>query len=148
VVEANAFLSVSVFLDRIEHLRPLRVMAMFLFGAAAARLHLAERNSGHVRLLVAVALVGLVAGTALAMTEVRMGEESLVNILGRVGAPPLLTMGYGAVLLLWWRGSGWLTAAVRSSLAPTGRMALTDEAQAAKVAPNINNDMKNENTIL
>lgn len=130
VVEANAYLSVSVFLDRIENLRPLRVMAMFLFGAAAARLHLAERNAGHVRLLVVVALAGLVAGTALAVAEVRLGEGSLarelVNLLGEVGAPPLLAMGYGAILLLWWRGSGRLTGAVRSALAPTGRMALTN----------------------
>ncbi len=130
VVEANAYLSVSVFLDRIEHLRPLRVMAMFLFGAAAARLHLAERNSGHVRLLIVVALVGLVVGTALAMAEVKLGEESLahrvVSLLGGVGAPPLLAMGYGAVLLLWWRGRGRLTGAVRSALAPTDRMALTN----------------------
>ena len=126
VVEANAYLSVSVFMDRIENLRPLRVMAMFLFGAAAARLHLAERNSGHVRLLIVVALVGLVVGIALAMAEVRLGEESLVNLLGRVGAPPMLAMGYGAVLLLWWRGRGRLTGAVRSALAPTGRMALTN----------------------
>ena len=126
VVEANAYLSVSVFMDRIENLRPLRVMAMFLFGAAAARLHLAERNSGHVRLLIVVALVGLVVGIALAMAEVRLGEESLINLLGRVGAPPMLAMGYGAILLLWWRGRGWLTGAVRSALAPTGRMALTN----------------------
>ena len=126
VMEANAYLSVSVFLDRIEHLRPLRVMAMFLFGAAAARLHLAERNSGHVRLLVVVALAGLVVGTALAMAEIKLDEESLVNLLGRVGAPPMLAMGYGAVLLLWWRGRGRLTGAVRSALAPTGRMALTN----------------------
>jgi len=105
-------------------------MAMFLFGAAAARLHLAERNSGHVRLLIVVALVGLVVGTALAMAEVKLGEESLahrvVSLLGGVGAPPLLAMGYGAVLLLWWRGRGRLTGAVRSALAPTGRMALTN----------------------
>lgn len=126
VVEANAYLSVSVFLDRIENLRPLRVMAMFLFGAAAARLHLAERNSGHVRLLVAVALAGLVVGITLAIAEVKLGEGSLVSLLGRVGAPPMLAMGYGAILLLWWRGRGRLTGAVRSALAPTGRMALTN----------------------
>jgi len=130
VVEANAYLSVSVFLDRIEHLRPLRVMAMFLFGAAAARLHLAERDSGHIRLLVAVALTGLVAGTALAMAEVKLAEETLVreliNLFGEVGAPPMLAMGYGALLLLWWRGRGVLTGAVRSALAPAGRMALSN----------------------
>lgn len=130
VVEANAYLSVSVFLDRIEHLRPLRVMAMFLFGAAAARLHLAERDSGHVRLLLAVALIGLVAGAALAVVEVGLTEESqaseLLTLVSEVGAPPLLAMGYGAILLLWWRGRGRLTGAVRSALAPTGRMALTN----------------------
>lgn len=130
VVEANAYLSVSVFLDRIEHLRPLRVMAMFLFGAAAARLHLAERDSGHKRLLVVVALFGLVVGTVLAMVEVRLTGDSqtseLLALVGEVGAPPLLAMGYGAILLLWWRGRGRLTGAVRSALAPTGRMALTN----------------------
>ncbi|MEP3165984.1 MAG: DUF418 domain-containing protein, partial [Marinobacter sp.] len=102
VVEANAYLSVSVFLDRIEHLRPLRVMAMFLFGAAAARLHLAEPDSGHGRLLIVVALAGLVGGITLAIAEVKLAEESLVSLVGRVGSPPMLAMGYGAVLLLWW----------------------------------------------
>ncbi|MEP1215830.1 MAG: DUF418 domain-containing protein [Marinobacter sp.] len=126
VVEANAYLSVSVFLDRIEHLRPLRVMAMFLFGAAAARLHLAEPDSGHGRLLIVVALAGLVGGITLAIAEVKLAEESLVSLVGRVGSPPMLAMGYGAVLLLWWRGRGVLTGAVRSALAPTGRMALTN----------------------
>lgn len=126
VIEANAYLSVSVFLDRIEHLRPVRVMAMFLFGAAAARLHLAERNSGHVRLLLVAALAGLVVGITLAIAEVKLDEGSFVNLLGRVGAPPMLAIGYGAILLLWWRGRGRVTGAVRSALAPTGRMALTN----------------------
>lgn len=130
VVRANGYLSVSVFLDRIENLRPLRVMAMFLLGAAAARLHLAERNSGHVGLLVAAALAGLVIGGALAVAEVRLAGEGLQQRLlvqlGEVGAPPLLAMGYGAVLLLWWRGNGLLTHWVRSAFAPTGRMALTN----------------------
>lgn len=130
VVEANAYLSVSVFLDRIEHLRPLRVLAMFLFGAVAARLHLAERDSGHLRLLGTLALTGLVVGTALAVTEVRLEAESpareAINLLGSVFSPPLLAMGYGATLLLWWRGRGQITHGVRSALAPTGRMALTN----------------------
>lgn len=130
VVRANGYLSVSVFLDRIENLRPLRVMAMFLLGAAAARLRLAERNSGHVGLLVTVAVAGLVTGVALAVAEVRLAGESLQQRLlvqlGEVGAPPLLAMGYGAILLLWWRGNGLLTNWVRSAFAPTGRMALTN----------------------
>lgn len=130
VVEANIYLSVSVFLDRIENLRPLRVMAMFLLGAAAARLHLAERNTGHVRLLAAVALSSLALGIALAMVEVKNGGETVLEqvtvLLGEVAAPPLLAMGYGAVLLLWWRGRGLLTQWVRSAFAPAGRMALTN----------------------
>lgn len=130
VVEANAYLSVSVFLDRNENLRPLRVMAMFLLGAAAARLQLAESRTGHIRLLVTVALVGLVGGVALAIGEVRLEADSqttrLVTMLGEVASPPLLALGYGALLLLWWRGNGLVTRGVRTAFAPVGRMALTN----------------------
>lgn len=130
VVEANAYLSVSVLLDRLEGLRPLRVLAMFLLGAAAAQLHLAERDSGHIKLLLTVALVGLGLGTALAIAEVNLQPETLIEqfavLTGEVASAPLLALGYGALLLFWWRGNGLVTRGVRSALAPVGRMALTN----------------------
>ncbi|WP_372958185.1 DUF418 domain-containing protein [Marinobacter sp.] len=130
VVNANIRLSVSVFLDRIENLRPLRVLAMFLLGAAAARLRLAERGSGHIGLLVAAALVGLVIGTGLAWVEVSVDAETarqeMLALSAEVAAPPLVAIGYGALLLLWWRGDGLLARSVRSAFAPAGRMAMTN----------------------
>lgn len=130
VLEANLWLSVSVFLDRIENLRPLRVLAMFLLGAAAARLRLAESGTGHLRLLLVVALAGLGAGLALALGAANLQGETptvrLVAVLGEVASPPLLALGYGATLLIWWRGNGILTRGVRTALAPVGRMALTN----------------------
>ncbi|MDO6822970.1 DUF418 domain-containing protein [Marinobacter sp. 1_MG-2023] len=130
VVEANAYLSVSVLMDRLEGLRPLRVLAMFLLGAAAARLHLAESNTGHIKLLAIVAIFGLGAGVALAIGEVSPQAETaagrLITIMGNVASPPLLAMGYGAVLLWWWRGNGLLTRGVRAMFAPVGRMAMTN----------------------
>ncbi|WP_166254725.1 DUF418 domain-containing protein [Marinobacter salicampi] len=130
VVEANAYLSVSVLLDRLEGLRPLLALAMFLLGAAAAQLHLAERDSGHIKLLLTVALVGLGLGTALAIAEVNLQPDTLVEritvLAGEVISAPLLALGYGALLLFWWRGNGLVTRGVRSALAPVGRMALTN----------------------
>lgn len=130
VVEANGYLSVSVLMDRLESLRPLRVLAMFLLGAAAARLHLAESNSGHIKLLATVAVVGLGAGLASAIGEVSIQAETIteriITVAGDVASPPLLAMGYGAVLLLWWRGNGLITRGVRSAFAPVGRMAMTN----------------------
>lgn len=130
VVEANAYLSVSVLMDRLENLRPLRVLALFLLGAAAARLHLAKSNTGHIKLLAAVAVVGLGAGVALALSGAGIQGETtpqrLVAIAENVASPPLLAMGYGAILLLWWRGSGVLTRGVVFLFAPVGRMAMTN----------------------
>ncbi|PFG11580.1 DUF418 domain-containing protein [Marinobacter sp. LV10MA510-1] len=130
VIRANAYLSVSVLMDRLEGLRPLRVLAMFLLGAAAARLHLAESNTGHIKLLAAVAAAGLGAGVALAMAGAGVQTETttgrFIAIAEDVASPPLLAMGYGAILLLWWRGNGIFTRGVRSAFAPVGRMAMTN----------------------
>ena len=130
VVQANVILTGSVFVEWLQDLRPLRVLGMFLLGAAAAALQLADRDNRHKTLLRVAAAAGLLVGLALALTEVFVEPESLLQriawtLADAVGAP-LLAIGYAALLVLWWHRNGTLAAGVRAALAPVGRMALTN----------------------
>ena len=130
VLRANFVLTVSVFIEWLQDLRPLRVLGMFLLGAAAALLQLADRDNRHKRLLRVAAAAGLLIGLALALTEVFVEPESALQRFGYTladaVAAPLLAIGYAALLVLWWHRNGTLAAAVRAALAPVGRMALTN----------------------
>lgn len=130
VVSANLDLAGHVVIDRVAELRPLRVLALFLVGAAAARVNLARAGSGHRGLLVAAAGLGLVGGLSLGFVELRIDPATawrrLIVLAAESYAAPLIAVGYGACLLLWWRGTGRLGSAFRAGLAPVGRMALTN----------------------
>lgn len=130
VVQANLILTGSVFVEWLQDLRPLRVLGMFLLGAAAAVLQLADRDNRHKSLLRAAVLTGLLVGLVLALIEVFVEPETVLQriaytVADAVGAP-LLAIGYAALLVLWWHRNGTLAAGVRAALAPVGRMALTN----------------------
>lgn len=130
VVNANAQLAVGVLVERLEGLRPLRVFALFLLGAAAARLRLAEADTGHRLLLGLGALVALPAGLLLAVLEFRLSSggtpTSAFYVLAETLAPPLVAAGYACLLWGIWRTGNRLAAWTRALLAPAGRMALTN----------------------
>ncbi len=130
IIEANLRLTPGVFIERLEALRPLRVLAMFLLGAAAARLHLAERAAGHVGLLRGLAVLGLGAGLALGVAQVALAPiaplRQVVFLTAETLSAPLVAVGYAAAFTLWWRGDGPWSGRTRAFLAPAGRMALTN----------------------
>lgn len=130
VVRANTHLAVGTFVERLENLRPLRVFALFLVGAAAARLRLAEPDTGHRLLLAAGALAALPAGLLLAVMELRLSAEevpaSALYVAAETLAPPLVAVGYAFLLWGVWRTGNRLAAWTRAALAPAGRMALTN----------------------
>jgi uncharacterized protein len=130
VLRANVYLTGSVFLEWLQDLRPLRVFGMFLLGAAAAVMRLAERDSGHRTLLRWIAVPVLLSGLLLSVIETFAAAgssvERLVHITAGTAGAPLLAVGYAAALVLWWQKDGLLGAGVRASLAPVGRMALTN----------------------
>jgi uncharacterized protein len=130
VVQANFRLTGSIFVEWLQDLRPLRVLGMFLLGAAAAKLRLAERDSSSAGLLRRAALPALLCGLLLSGFETFVAPEApwerLVWIVAETAGPPALALGYAAVLVLWWQSDGLLGAGVRFAIAPVGRMALTN----------------------
>jgi len=130
VLRANLNLTLSVFVEWVQGLRPMRVLAMFLLGAAAARMQLLHRDCAHRWILWAAALIGLALGLPLAIAEIMMEPDGTVQraillIADALGAP-LLAIGYAATLVLLWQSSVSILAWTRRSLAPVGRMALTN----------------------
>lgn len=129
VVRANVGLSLATVLDRLQELRPVRVLALFLIGAAAARLRLAEADSGYTVLLHVCAWAGLSIAIGLSVAEQQMaadGPGRWVRLVAGVAAGPAMGIAYAALLLLWWRRAGPIGRAARNALAPAGRMALTN----------------------
>lgn len=127
-------------LDRLEDLRPLRVLAMFLMGAAAARLGLAKPERPATRRLLLIGLVSLPAGVFLAYCEQRFASRGVTEgsfyLLCETLAGPLMASAYGAWLLLWWNQSNLLARGVRAIFSPAGKMALTNYlAQSALCVP-------------
>jgi uncharacterized protein len=130
VVQVNLRLTGSIFVEWLQDLRPLRVLAMFLLGAAAAKLRLAEKQSGHTKLLLRAALPLLLSGLLLSAIETFVSpagqwERIGLNVAETAG-PPLMALAYAAILMLWWQHAGVLGSAVSAALAPVGRMALTN----------------------
>ncbi len=134
VLVANFHLTGSIMVEWLQGLRPLRVFAMFLLGAAGAALALADPDTRRRGLLWALASIGLVAGLGLSLADNRI---DLAEDYGRAAwvaadilAAPLLAIGYAAVLMLWWNSRlgivALLAKPVRAALAPVGRMALTN----------------------
>lgn len=117
-------------LDRMEDLRPLRVMAMFLIGAAAARLGLARPQQRSARRLFIIGLISLPSALFLAYSEQHLagqgGTSGAFYLFCETLAGPLMASAYGAWLLLWWNQRNLLARGVRAIFAPTGRMALTN----------------------
>jgi uncharacterized protein len=103
---------------------------MFLLGAAAAKLRLAEKQSGHTKLLLRAAVPLLLSGLLLSAIETFVSpagqwERIGLNVAETAG-PPLMALAYAAILMLWWQHAGVLGSAVSAALAPVGRMALTN----------------------
>jgi uncharacterized protein len=101
-----------------------RTIALFLFGVLAWRTDIIRRPAGHEGLLVAVALIGIVAGIALNLVEQRLSWLGAVRFsLDRL-AGVLLAIGYAAAALaaLNTRTGCKLLAWA----APLGRMAFTN----------------------
>ena len=130
VIRVNWDLTLSVAVEWLQGMRPLRVLGLFLIGACAAALGLAADGSGRKSILLIAATVGLLAGIPLSMAEHADFFELdwLVRLepLGVAAAAPLLAIGYAAALLLFWQGRHWLARVSRATFAPVGRMALTN----------------------
>ncbi|SEO47004.1 DUF418 domain-containing protein [Aquisalimonas asiatica] len=131
VVKANVELSVATALERLESLRGVKVMALFLLGAAAARMQLVESIGTYRWPLLATALAGLAIGFPLALVEhgmiANLAPEHPGQIAAEIASPPLMAIGYAGLLLLFWGYSGNILArATRAFMAPAGRMALTN----------------------
>jgi uncharacterized protein len=130
VVQANLRLTGSIFMEWLQDLRPLRVLAMFLLGAAAAKLRLAEKQSGNASLLRRAALTLLLGGLLLSAIEAFVSPagqwERIGWIVAETAGPPLMALAYAAVLMLWWQRDAALSAGVRAALALVGRTALTN----------------------
>lgn len=140
VVQANLQLLLANTMDRLEDLRPVRVMAMFLLGAAAARLKLAEPESGHRKLLGFSVLLILPLALTLAIVEQMVSQasffEQLSFVVAETLAGPLTAIGYASLLILWWNGRGLASSWTCAAFAPAGRMALTNYlAQSAVCVP-------------
>lgn len=129
VIQANVYLSFATGVERLESLRPLRVLALFLIGAAGARLRLAEAGSGQRWILFLGVALGLPSGLALAWLHKSIGPAQgdglNLYLLAETLAPALSAVGYAALLLALWRGSFALARPLQRVLAPVGRMALT-----------------------
>jgi uncharacterized protein len=130
VVRANLELSYATVMNRIETWRPVRVLALFMIGAAAARIRLADPASGHATLLRALAVTSVPLAISLALAEEFLtpepGLERWGFIIADVTAAPVMAVAYASVLLLWWRHDGPVARAFQAALAPAGRMALTN----------------------
>lgn len=131
VMAANLRLLLANTIERLADLRPLRVMAMFLLGAAGARLRLAEADGGsRSKWLALCSLLVLPLALLLAIAEQRLspgaGSDRLFFVITETLAGPLTAIGYGAILLLWWNRGGPLGRRVSALFAPAGRMALTN----------------------
>jgi uncharacterized protein len=127
VLQANLWLSLGVAMEWLQGLRPLRVLGLFLLGAAAACMGLARPDARRLWLWLAAA-VGFSLGLPLALAEhelIGSGEEGLV-MSAQIFAPPLLAIAYAAALMLFWQGRWWLARGTVWLLAPAGRMALTN----------------------
>jgi uncharacterized protein len=140
VVGSNALLSLGISLNRIEDLQPLRVLTMFLVGAVAARLHLAEAGNAYRKTLILVALIGFPTGIIIASVERVLdfgpGLQGWMFILVETLAAPITAVAYAAALTLWWDNNGSVARWVRTAFAPAGRMALTNYlAQSALFVP-------------
>lgn len=107
-------------------------LGLFLLGAAAWKRGVFRDPESHLKLIRAVAwlgLVGLVATLALVAWALRAGRFSDLDLgsdLAMLGylITPLLSFGYAAWILLLWRREAWRR--VLAWLAPMGRMALTN----------------------
>lgn len=130
VLAVNWELTLTVAIEWIQGMRPLRVLGLFLVGAAAATLGLAASDSGRQGVLWVAATIGLLAGVPLSMAEhgeyFDMTWVATLAPFGDAMAAPLLATGYGAALLLFWQGRHLLARASCAVLAPVGRMALTN----------------------
>lgn len=130
VIRANMELSVGILADRWEHMRFLRVLAMFLLGAAAARLHLAEPSNESLRVLRVCAYLCVPLAAAAAAGEHLLSHtepgERLFFALADTAAGPVTAVAYASLLGWWWHYNGRIANAVRDALAPAGRMALTN----------------------
>lgn len=129
VVQANIRLTLAVALERLEDLRPLRVFSLFLIGAAAARLRLAESGTGNRGLLAVGMLLVLPLGLMLAAVELETGPKQggtgAWGIVAETLAAPMVAAGYAALLLGFWRGRNFPARLTRRIFSPAGRMALT-----------------------
>jgi uncharacterized protein len=130
LLAANIELTYAVSLSRMEYLRPVRVLALFLVGAAAARLELAEQGPNQARLLRRCLFIAAPVGLGLALAEEYWSPEEgageWVMRLADVVTGPAMAVAYASLLLLWWHRDGRLARAIRRALAPAGRMALTN----------------------
>lgn len=130
VLAANAELSLGVITDRLEQLRPLRVLAMFLLGAAAAHLRLAEPDARGRGVLPAIAVIAVPLAIALAVAEQLVaptgGLAEQVHLVAATLAGPSGAVAYASVLVIWWGRDGRIARSIRRALAPAGRMALTN----------------------
>lgn len=130
VVRANIELKWGIVTNRIEELRPVRVLAMFLIGAAAARLRLADPQSPRARLLPRLALIVTVPALALAIGEHRIAADTPIDRIGFVAcetlAGPMLAVAYATLLVWWFHRGGVIARLGQWLLAPAGRMALTN----------------------
>lgn len=128
VVSANWELLQATIISRVEDLRPVRVMAMFLFGAAAAKLQLARPDSGLTRRMLILALIGLPLALGIATAEQFLNPDEflILSIATETLAGPMCALSYGALLILWWNRGGVVARALRAAFAPAGRMALTN----------------------
>lgn len=126
VVQANWRLTGSIAMEWLHGLRPLRVLGLFLIGAAAASLGLARPDGPRLWLWLGATL-GLGLGLPLSLLEYGVLEGiALPADLAQILAPPLLAIGYAAVLMLFWHGRLFLARISQALLAPVGRMALTN----------------------
>jgi uncharacterized protein len=130
VVAVNWELTLGVAVEWIQGMRPLRVLGLFLVGAAAATLGLAADNSERHGILWIAAAIGLLAGVPLSIAEhaghFGMAWAATLNPLGVAVGAPVLAMGYAATMLLFWQGRHLLARASCAIFAPVGRMALTN----------------------
>jgi uncharacterized protein len=130
VVRANVELAYATVWNRIETYRPVRVLALFLVGAAAARLRLADPASGHDALLRACAVASVPIAITLALAEEFLTPEPGLEFWGFIiadaAAAPAMAIAYASLLLLWWRNDGPVARVFQAALAPAGRMALTN----------------------
>ena len=120
----------GIFLDVRSYLP--YTLGLFLLGTAAWKRDVFRDPEGHLKLIRAVAwlgLAGLAATLALVGWAIHAGRFSDLDLgsdLALVGylITPLLSFGYAAWILLLWRRGAWRR--VLAWLAPLGRMALTN----------------------